>query len=265
LAPACLAGFAFAQSPPHPIAVQPPPIATAYQCNIVPSAALSPGGGLKGAVRIDTLKKELHIKWSFEIGGFGRDFDTQTVALGFWPTAAAFTKDKLVVAGRTIKYKTRIRVIEFSYPSLPATPDVEYAALIASNQGIYDDREPGRIDVKRMWANLGWPGPSGAVFVQFRSSGNVELLDLQTNSLSVAVLGASQPLLASERYIGVSLIGHPQHGLLYLFSPQPNGLPEALLLFVDSNSDGVIDQNYSPTKAEWHALVADPSQLVFYD
>jgi len=184
----------------------------------------------------------------------GTRMSSQTESIGFWPTeVCGFGVDRICVAGKTSKGKTRIQLWTFDTSEPLPDPYVDssgkrrYPSVyvpIASKTTLYEGSETGKNLVRVMFRNHGAPE---SLFVQFHDTRDLRQLNAATGEWSTVVTVAQEPFLNS---------GHEDrwsahHALGYMYAIMRHG-GDMLILF-DSNLDGVLDPEATRhvTSSEW--------------
>ena len=262
-----------------PLPPSPPPIEFEASSKR-PSAIQTSYEDLGGAVEYSMRRKLVHLTWRRDFSSYlpetthppsltpdGGFVSLQDEPVGFWPTeVCGFGEDRVCVAGKTSKGKTRIEVWTFNTdetlddpfqvpPGVFKYPDT--FLTIESKETVYNDARPGRMLVRTMFRNHGNPD---SLFVQFGDERELYELDTISGALSVVVSLQQEPLLANDFHDRWSA----HHTLGYMYAVSFTG-GDALLLF-DSNFDGTLDlpDRRFLTGDDWDAGLVDFSDPAGY-
>jgi len=191
----------------------------------------------------------------------------QTEQVPFWPTEICGAgPNRICVAGKTVKGKTRIQLWEFSATEVledpfqdPQTGQWIYPETylpIETKTQLYHDAQPGKGLVRTMLRNH---GSTNEVFVQFEDSRDLYALNLDTHALDLRLSANAQPALLQDNADRFAS-DHLFYGLLYLFC---SGAEETLIL-VDADTDGQLDQSETMLldAEEWAQVFEDQSAFV---
>jgi len=253
------AGVCMAQQAPG----QQPPPAEFDRTELSSQAVSIAYGDVWGAVEYFMNERKVKLTWVRDYSNYlpdetlslnGTRISSQLESIGFWPTeVCGFGTDRICVAGKTSKGKTRIQLWTFDTseplpdPYVDTTGRQRYPQVfipVASKTTIYEGSETGKNLVRVMFRNHGAPD---SLFVQFHD--NRDLMQLST------ITGGWTTVLtvAQESSLGA---GHrdrwsAHHALGYMYGFERNG--GDLLLLFDSNFDGVLDpaDTRHLTRGEW--------------
>lgn len=237
--------------------VQPPPPAEVSQTFVHPQAFAS--SNLVGWVRIDTRKKKLSLRWSYDDATGERAFHNETFDLNYWPTAAAHITDQrldkgehLVVAGK--RSSNGHTVLERWDLSLAALPDDTNSTTVQVTT-LVDQAVQGKSGVRVMAPTHGVPG---SVYVHDRDSRDLYLFDVTTLTESLQVTPGQVPQLGLD---SVKLLwgGRTQAGsYAYVYQCNFSHHTDGGVVLFDDDSNGTFDRWTPFTSTQWSIVEAVP-------
>lgn len=242
-------------------------------------------GSVRGLASYSSRGKKVYVAWYYKVAGLNDGpliadsteyVSRQEIALAFWPTeVTACAVDKIAVAGRTIRGKTKVQVLEFEpVEALSVFYDMngkkkipKLSVPLRSIDTVFLEEADTVGDISLMMPNLGLPG---SIFVQFIGVGefNIYHLDLDSGGYAKVVTptdeGAGDALVVPELtgFLNVRAIRHLTLGNMYRFSNPGHGGTQTelspILVLLDEDNDGLIDSHRLLVVAEdWTDEYAD--------
>ena len=253
--------------------------------DLIVSYEYSPEGGTDMGLDVSwgVITRSLYFSWGATPegpGAHGLAVGAQYV-LPFWPTAIAgssFEKGTVYVAGWTERGRTRILKLSLSPPSLSfdssSTGETSYSLIAGSVQSVREiyDAPTGEVGfISNLLVNR---KESGQLFVHKFPGGQVDRLDLasgvRTALITSAATGApftGVPL--QSPYVWAGTTENTTHGYAYVCDQIGEPLAEGvarILVYMDSDKDGLIDSAQVLTAQQYRALgLDDEAQVVSWD
>lgn len=207
---------------------------------------------LEAVMRYDTPGKSVSLFWR-SVTGVAAE---QQIALDYFPTRAIFLSDgRLCVAGKRGRGATTLDLLEIVPPSrvqdlytLPRNLD---ASATKSVTTVFEARQVGQDMVRLVNENMTNPD---WLFVQFWDSRDLYSLDLTSGAVTLVASPTAQgsAIHAPSLVVDYSVINRRDHirsGYLYIMALESGGAP--IVVLVDSDRDGVLDDCLELTAGEW--------------
>lgn len=211
------------------------------------------------------------------LGTYKAQSGTQEIPVRYYPTAScAIDSTTFMVAGRSFDGNTIIERWAVRWPAPmpgpvmdPATQIVSVSVAlpsIALGQRVYAASVPGKKLVKNMCAIRKSNSSPVSCLVQFDDSGDVYVMNCNSGQLTLLASAAASPSgtlgtvagLSPNNQNGIAFGDHTSAGYIYTLSrglklPSELGTPTPppVVIFVDSNRDGVIESALQVSEADY--------------
>lgn len=255
--------FLFGQQPvpvdPEPI--NPPGQVHPFQTVLAPQE--HSGRRLRGEVNLETPDKRMTIYWAYDDVGGGRVLNRlQTLELAYWPTAAEQVKGALLVSGvRSTNGHTVIERWTLEYPPVPAH-EADYGVIVTSTETLYDARVVGMDVVRLMQRVHGAAGPKGQVLLQFQDSNDLYYFDIDNPGYTLLYSPVQVPGLDNDSLRSIWSGDHPEQGYVYVWQVETCVRYSEILVMLDGDRNGTLDQWHQLDEDQWEALLGPPIDWV---
>jgi hypothetical protein len=250
--------------PDSQVVVRPPETAWPSQGVIRPVGFET--DALAGEIEINTREKSLLVRWGYGGSGAARVFYREKFDLSFWPTAASCITDarlstgsNFLVAGK--RPSNGHTVIERWETTVSAIPSASTPTAVQRTV-IFDANTPGKRIVRKMDPAY---GTAGRAFVHFDDSRDLYRLDAATGALTEVLTSIQVPALAGDNLLWFSGGKRTDGSFAYIYQCDPAVYQDDLLILMDLQGDGNIDQWNAVPYSQWSTAIDGIQWEQLYD